>query len=122
MTPLTFDLTLTNDAETDDEWERRYDRNDPFAVIIYNWRSAFTPDTADALRDWMNELPDGGAAVTAEMTSARAAARPDQPILAEVARAMHAYEAHLRDIADPDPDPKAADPVDLSSLTLSEIF
>ena len=122
MTPLTFDLTLTNDAETDDEWERRYDRNDPFAVIVYSWRSAFTPDTADALREWMDELPDGGAAVTAEMTSARAAARPDQPILAEVARAMHAYEAHLRDIADPDPDPKAADPVDLSSLTLSEIF
>ena len=120
MIPLTFDLTLTNDAETDDEWERRYDRNDPFAVIVYNWRSAFTPDTADALREWMDELPDGGAAVTAKMTSARAAARPDQPILAEVARAMHAYEAHLRDLADPNP--KASDPVDLSSLALSEIF
>lgn len=120
MTPLTFDLTLTDDAETDDEWERRYDRGEPFAVIVYHCRSAFTPDTADALREWMRELPDGGAAVTAEMTSARAAARSDQPMPAEVARAMHAYEAHLRDLADPSPE--ASDPVDLSSLALSEIF
>ena len=118
MTSLTFDLTLTNDADTDDEWERRYDRNEPFAVIVYHWRSAFTPDTADALREWMNELPDGGAAVTAEMTSARAAARPDQPMLAEVARAMLAYEEHLRVHADPAP--QGDDEADLPAST--EVF